>query len=326
MIVGLDIGYGYTKATEGDNIVIFPSVAGDAPISDFDNALIHSHTGDVYEIDGTAWFIGKHAQKHSRNPQALFTRERTRQTDVLKVLMIAALHELEADRVQVCTGLPVEWYGDKQRLIFALQGEHAYKVNGEEFCAHVAPPVVVPQPFGAFFFDLIGQDFSIVRPKYAGDGVKVGVIDVGMYTTDVVLADGLEYVAKNSGSKPLGLHSMLHSLFEGVRDKYGIEYTVHDIDAILRGNRAFIVEGHDKKLSDESFFEEALARLRSEILAFARDRFGNARDYAAVLVSGGGAWLIEDVIREEYAQARVLQTPHLANVQGFYRYGVRKFK
>ena len=39
-IVGLDIGYGFTKATDGERTVIFPSVGGDVVMADFDNDLV----------------------------------------------------------------------------------------------------------------------------------------------------------------------------------------------------------------------------------------------------------------------------------------------
>ena len=54
-IVGVDIGYGFTKSTDGEQIVIFPSVAGDVCEADFDNDLVKAGRGRVLEIDPLAF-------------------------------------------------------------------------------------------------------------------------------------------------------------------------------------------------------------------------------------------------------------------------------
>ena len=131
-VVGLDIGYGFTKATDGEQIVIFPSVAGDVCEADFDNDLVRAGQGHVIERDGRQWFYGNHAQKHSRNPLALFARERTEQHDLMRLLLCAAMSDLGIEgRLSLCTGLPVDWFGDREALEKLLLGEHVYTVDGE---------------------------------------------------------------------------------------------------------------------------------------------------------------------------------------------------
>ena len=54
MIVGVDIGYGYTKATSGTNQVVFPSVVGKSERvryeSDLDRASENHHDGQIAVI------------------------------------------------------------------------------------------------------------------------------------------------------------------------------------------------------------------------------------------------------------------------------------
>ena len=92
--IALDIGYGFTKSTDGERAVIFPSVGGDAVVADFDNELVRASKGKVITVNGQNWHYGHTAQKHSRNQLALFARERTEQQDLMRVLFYAALAEL----------------------------------------------------------------------------------------------------------------------------------------------------------------------------------------------------------------------------------------
>ena len=113
-IIGLDIGYGFTKATNGAKTAVFPSVAGDVAQSDFGNDVIKASKDQVITLDGQEWFYGEQAQKHSRNPLALFARERTDQQDLMGVLFCAAMVELGVrGRYSLCTGLPVDWFSDR---------------------------------------------------------------------------------------------------------------------------------------------------------------------------------------------------------------------
>ena len=104
-IIGLDIGYGFTKATNSVSTAIFPSVAGDVVKADFANDVVKAGTGHVVMINGQAFFYGTHAQKHSRNPMALLARERIEQRELMRVLFCGATTELGIQgRVSLCTG------------------------------------------------------------------------------------------------------------------------------------------------------------------------------------------------------------------------------
>lgn len=321
-VIGLDIGYGFTKATDGEKTVIFPSVVGDVVQADFDNELISAGQGKVLTMNDARWFYGWHAQKHSRNPLALFARERTEQVDLMRVLFRAAMVELGVQGpVMLCTGLPVDWFGDKDKIERLLAGTHAFAVGAMPWQVHVSNVAVVPQPFGSFFDQVLDYEGALVNALFARS--KVGILDVGSYTTDYALSDGLEYVAKSSGSKTAAMSAVWRAVRDGIKSQWGIEYDLHQIDQIMRNGRTITVQGLPRSI--EPLVIPAIDNLAAQVLAGARERWGTARDFARVLLTGGGAEYIKTQVQAVYPHAQLVPVAHLGNLRGFFKYARRKF-
>lgn len=321
-ILGLDIGYGYSKATDGAQAVIFPSVAGDATRADFDNDVIKAGSGRVITLDGQEWFYGVHAQKHSRNPLALFARERTEQRDLMRLLLCAALAELDVQgSIVLCTGLPVGWFADKDELESLLLGPHVFKVEEQPRTVFVTQVATVPQPFGSFFDQILDDEGRIINAPFARG--KVGVLDVGTFTCDLALSDGLEYIAKSSGSRTVAMSTVWRQVRDGIKERYGLDYDLHRIDRLMRNGDTVTVQGHDRDISN--LIQPAIDAMAQQVLAFARDRWGNALDFKRIILTGGGALYLEDAVRAVYPHTLVLPEPHTGNLRGFYKYAVRKF-
>lgn len=286
-VVSVDIGYGFTKATDGNKTVIFPSVGGDVVQADFDNELIKAGRGQVLTVDQARWFYGWHAQKHSRNPLALFARERTEQVDLMLVLFRAAMAELgvanasssnsssltNSNRIALCTGLPVDWYDDKQELERLLLGEHVFTVgsgpSAQQKSVYVRQVFVVPQPFGSFFDQVLDAEGALINAEFARS--KVGVLDIGTYTTDYALSDGLEYVAKSSGSKTVAMSTVWRAVRDGIKAQWGIEYDLHQIDHLMRNGRTVTIHGVPRSV--DPLIEPAVENLAGQVLAGARERW-----------------------------------------------------
>lgn len=322
-ILGLDIGYGYTKGTAYGRTSVFPSVAGDAIRGNFDNGLVTSGNGSTIEIDGLEWFYGDQARRHSRNPVALFARERTEQRDVMRVLFAATLAELNitSGAVSLATGLPVDWFTDRDELESVLRGTHSFRVNGVLCTVYVDQVATVPQPFGSLFDLLLDTGGQIVNADLARG--KVGILDVGSYTTDAALCDNMEYIARASGSRTIAMSNVWRQVGDAVRSHYGLDYEPHVIDAIMRNGRTVTVQGADRSI--DNLIQPAVDAIAQQVIAFARDRWGSARDFKRVLLTGGGAYLLSDQVRRVFPHLTVLAEPHTANLRGFYKYAVRKF-
>lgn len=321
-IASVDIGYGYTKATDGAQTVVFPSVVGDVVEVNFDNEIVKAGTGHTVTLDGQAWYYGQRAQRQSRNPMTLFARERVEQAGLIRLLFAAAMVELGAQgRVKLCTGLPVDWYGDKETLEQALIGAYDLEVDGAPWPLHVCQIAIVPQPFGSFFDLILDKDGQPINAGWVHS--KVGILDVGTYTTDYALSDGLEYIGKGSGSHTAAMLTVWEYVKERIAREWGIDYPRHKIDDFMRDGYAVMVEGHTRSILP--MVEPALDALAQQVIAGARERWGKARDFARIIVTGGGAEYIGDQVQAVYPHSQVLSAPNTGNVRGFYKYAIRKF-
>jgi hypothetical protein len=60
-------------------------------------------------------------------------------------------------------------------------------------------------------------------------------------------------------------------------------------------------------------------------LAGARERWGKARDFTRILLTGGGAEYVKEQVQAVYPHCQVLPVPNLGNLRGFHKYAIRKF-
>ncbi len=321
-VVGQDIGYGYTKTiVPGRKPVIFPSVVGSAERLRFRSPLDTSRGMEV-RLDGTgAFFVGEHALLQSR---ALFTsRSRKKRKDALLVLSLAGLWSLfsKGGDIYLVTGLPVDWYQDRKELIGVLKGEHRATINGQEIAFRVLDVVVMPQPFGSLLH-LVLDERGVIEHTELARG-RVGIIDVGMHTTDLILVDALRYVEKGSGSLPQGIDLALEGVRKALQDEYRLDLSIHEVDEAVRRGR---VEVFGKEENIGPIVEPHLRALADQVYAFAADLWGDGRSLTRIVITGGGGMLLGDRLSSRWPHAEVLADAPLANARGFLKFGVRKWQ
>jgi plasmid segregation protein ParM len=333
MIVGVDIGYGYTKAVGGTAQVVFPSVIGKGERIRYESELRHQLGSPVgqelaFITEEGDRFVGELALLQSRVQWTLLDRSRVEDPSA-RLLFLAALSELageegRAHRFRVMTGLPVKWYADRYKVVDQLQGKHVLRrANGHEVVQRidVTDVVVVPQPFGSLFNAILDREGQIVDEELARS--RLGVIDVGTYTTDYVLVDGLRYVERGSGSISSGMSKAYQLIGRSLLDTFGLDLRMHEVDRAVREGRVSLY-GETRHI--DWLVEPVFDALGQEILAHAGTLWGDGRDLEAVLVTGGGAISLGERIRRRYPHARVLEDAAMANVHGFAKYGMRKWR
>jgi len=317
-----DLGYGCVKATDGETVIEpFASVDGDAPVNDLGDVDMLKAPGHVVTVAGNPRLYGKTAIDHSKNVRELFTRQRTEQRDLMRVLFYAALGELgTTGAIDIVTGLPLAWLDDKGALVETLKGSHTFDYDGDRRTVNVENVIVLPQALGAFFGQILDNTGRLCNRSLATG--RIGVIDVGSYTTGYALIDNFDYIAKGSGSDTTALHQAWERLAGDLRSKYGLEYGLHQVDYIMLNGQKVTLQG---KKEDVSFLVEmATAQLASDVIAGARGRWGNALDFDAILLVGGGARWVRDAVQQVYPHTRFIEDAHLANLAGFWAYGRRK--
>lgn len=329
-ILALDIGYGYTKATAGGVIVNFPSVIGLPEDIKYQggvigNGIAVSTVQEIsLELDGRQLFVGDLALTQSLDPWSPQGRERVASNEMI-VLALAAMSELGiSGKINLVTGLPVDWYRDRDKLITQLKGGHEIKRAGRKTAiVYVDNVIVVPQPFGTIYTRLLSNEAKMI-----GRGLlskRVGVIDIGMHTTDFVQANppNLQYIEAGSNSIESAMASIYNQVIEAVKNEYQTTLSLHQADQVVRSGKITVF---GKKYSIAPVLEPILQAVSQRIASATPQTWGSrARDIDELFMSGGGASSIGPYLTD-YPHLEIIEESALANVRGYLRYGILKWQ
>ncbi len=320
-IVGIDVGYGYTKAVSNQRQATMRSVIGPALQIKYHNDLISNGQGLEVQLGDKVWFLGELARLQS--PFTISPRARERDAEVVRPLLLGALYQLglSGGGVRLVTGLPVSWYPDRAALVQSLLGPHNPVINGNACRFEIVDVLVVPQPFGSFFRVLLSTQ-GVLEDREELSRERVALLDIGTHTTDYALADGLRYVEPKSGSIPVAMARVYELVRRDINDGHRLEMSLQDVeDAVQRGSIRLYGQRHPI----DDLVQRALDAVGQEILGEALTLWGDGREFAAILVTGGGGVAFLDRIQAVYPHARLVPDAQLANAEGFYRYALRKF-
>ena len=317
--VGLDVGFGYTKVTDGSKAFIFPSVVSPQVNISFRSGVQDpTNRLDNLEItlEGETCFVGSLALRQGKFARSTLDRSRTKNREFrfLSLTALALLAETPFDEFSIVTGLPVDDYDDRGLIEENLSGRFRIDIAGREFQFNVRNIMVVPQPYGALM-DLIFKDTrGNIDEKYSD--AQVGIIDIGYKTTDFVVVHKGEYIQKLSGSLKKGISTFYQAAIPKLSAHYQGNWDLQMVDVALRdgfinclGNRIEI---------DPELINQELEGLADEIVSWIYTRWsGEPVDY--FVCTGGGSIPLKHLLRKAFPQMSFAENPQQANVQGFYK-------
>jgi len=332
-ILGIDVGFGFTKATNGKDTFIFKSIFGeDADIqfwADFgdDTPTDHIHV----TIDGKSYFIGDLAEQQSSVLHFTLDQEKLI-TDYVKILSLAVagmfLDKNGAINVPInlVSGLPIGFFKQNhERFDELLTGHHSvtyHSQNGQETTKelHINKVRMLPQPLGSVLNLLMDDNGKIVNKTLANQ--KIGVVDIGFRTTDFTILDRLRYIDRGSRTMESGIAKGFSVIANKLREKCGVSvelyrlYNAAETGSIkMRGNRVNFV-----KIRDEVYSQLA-ASIANDI-----DRLWAADwDIDAIILTGGGCRDLAQYLRPQITgniiPVETNRDPRLNNVLGYIKYG-----
>jgi hypothetical protein len=345
-LVGLDVGFGETKVVSSANKeIVFPSAVerGNKSTSgtlkldhiDLDSLIVTTDNGTFH--------VGKQAMKINRM-QTVSSRTLIRdraEDERFRVLFQTAVALSLPDQsgeydVYIVTGLPNDDYKRriKDKLEAFITGDftvefHLDRERSIKKKVHIVDKSIIRQPEGSIMNNHFAfHPETLMTPTKDFKG-RVGVIDIGHYTTDYALFEGgviIENddingstVATNEMYKKLKRH--LSNYF----DELGLEYEApdEDLDIAVRTKKVTFMGEHDVSRQVEMAAREVAASIAKSVL----DTWGQqANRQEAILLTGGGANIFAEYLKEEFEDRRVqnfivIDNPQLSNVYGFYMHG-----
>ena len=324
-IVGVDIGYGFTKIKSDSQQFKFPAIVGQGEDLDFQSAILSDDellNNLNVVIDNEKYFVGQMALRESAFKEFTTNKDRSENKE-MEILTKTALSLLVKDNnteFKVVTGLPVEDYtNQKESVIKTIKGELKVKfiLNNKQFTkkAKVSECIVIPQPMGTFYNILI--DFKDGQVKYNEDfkEARIGIIDPGHLTTDFILIDQMKYVNRQSTSINVGLGESLELIRKEFMSKYNRD--IKDYEMLSHIENGYI-KNKGERVSLDKYEEKFYQGLANEITSKAKRIWDvNGIDY--IYVTGGAAQSLVDLIDLNLTKSNCLG--QLSNVEGFYKAG-----
>ncbi len=323
--IGIDIGFGYSKAVwlDGDKFksLVIPSVFGrSATVRNMDLGLGGPARRRVFRLtyQGEEYLMGTDALLHSQvgvTSRQDFGRVGS---DEERILLLALLAKAGLTDVAIVTGLPVlAW--DKRRLLRrSWQGEHQVKLGRKEMTITVHEVRTAWQPVLSLY------DYALAieegKPKLANgmDNAKLrkgwAIIDVGHNTTDVAGVINLQPIEKFSGGSRFGGRDLLAVVQRAITDRWGIHRPLAEVEAAVRRGTIDIYD-HEEDLT--ALAQSAAKDLAAQIVSDVSALLGDGSRFYGILLTGGPAPLLKPALFTAFPHNLILMgDSQIANARG----------
>jgi plasmid segregation protein ParM len=332
-ILGIDIGFGFTKATNGTDTIIFKSLLGDAADVQYWADFGESRPADHIHvtIDGKSYFIGDLAEQQSRAPSFTLDQEKLI-TDYVRVLAVAAAGLLIKNGthvnvpVNVVSGLPIGFFKrNQERFANILTGHHSVtyhsptgqSVNKEVYINKVR---MLPQPLGSILNVLMDGQGNISDKHLAAQ--KIGVVDIGFRTTDFTIMDRLRHIDRGSRTIDSGISKAFGLIAQRLQEKCGVAVELYRLyQAVEDGTIRMRGKAVNFSAIRDQVFEQLAGGIAGEI-----DRlWAHDWDIDLIILTGGGSRELARHLKPMIDGTVLPLEPHvdsrLNNVFGYVKYG-----
>ncbi len=332
-VLGIDIGFGFTKATNGKKTIIFKSIFGDASEiqfwADFGDSTPADHIHVT--IDGRSFFVGDLAEQQSSVLNFTLDQERLISEYVrILALTIAGLFYNNNSHINVpinvVSGLPIGYFKQNhERFNEILTGHHRvtyHSHNGSKVTREIYINKVrmLPQPLGSILNQLMDEDGKIINEELATQ--KVGVVDIGFRTTDFTILDHLRYIDRGSRTIDTGISKGFSVISNKLREKCGVSVELYRLyKAAEEGT--IKMRGHG--FSFEKIRDQVYSQLASTIANDLDRLWADDWDIDTIILTGGGcrelARYLQPLITGNVVPIDSNMDPRLNNVLGYAKYG-----
>ncbi len=328
-IVGIDVGFGFTKAFNGRDSVIFKSLIGDATEIQFRSFMgDRSPTANLHiTLEDQTYFIGSYAELQSKAPEFTLDQEKLVE-NYIKILAVTAagLCGDPQKPMKVVTGLPVVYLRrDSRRLKDMIRGTHEiiyHNFNGKDLTRRIQidKVIIIPQPIGSIF-NLIFDDQGKVKDKSL-TGQKLGVVDIGFKTTDLTIFDHLQYIERGSSTMDTGISKCFSVIAGKLKQESNINLELYRIFKFIDSGKIKI-RGKEYNITNlkRKVYNQAATVIAADLNRLWEDDW----DIDSIILSGGGSIELADYlisnIKGNVVPIQRNTDMRFNNVQGYFKFG-----
>lgn len=290
MIIGVDIGRGYVKATDLNKFIIFPSFVAEYRERNLEN----ENDNYVITINNQSYFVGELAKTEGGVRE--FVKNKSEQN--LLPLILTALNLFNDCNFDIVVGLPISDYKiQKEKLIDKIKGTYKTVFKNQEKNITINSVLPFPEGAGALWGLCLDTFGNFINPQFLEK--RIGVIDIGYKTVDICLVNKLKYEDARSTSIPIGLHEVYMQVYKRLS-------TTKDILPEDIETQEQYPEYQQLALKIESYINQLWK--------------GNIDE---IYLCGGGAQMLQSYLK---INTKMLPNPIFANVVGFTKVGYWRWK
>lgn len=313
-ILGVDIGYGYTKSFYSNKGIadqdictfdLFPTA-----ITNYIPQQTFSEKTMVITIDDERYLVGEAVLHEKQGIINTRTDDFVGSNGYCAVLTTALLRTVPDPDILIL-GLPPGLFNTK-KISSLIEKIQAVQISTSDATRFVMPEnfKFVPQGSGIYF--------SHIRNTHGADvAKKIAVIDIGYYTLDTQYYVKGRYIENFARSYPNGVYS----IYEQIRREFQLtnqtfissnEY----MDRLIASGKIEIA-GRIYELDTSHIIKS----YHNQILSCINQYMKDAGEVDVLLVGGGGVKHILSVAPELKYKLTVISHPQYANARGYFEYG-----
>lgn len=332
-VVGIDVGFGFTKAFNGTNSVIFKSVLGDSTEIQFRSSLGADQDASNLHVtlDNKSYFIGSYAELQSNVKEFTLDQDKLLE-DFVKVLAITAVGVCCGDStsLNVVSGLPVGFLKrDYKKFADLITGPHEITFHNENKKnvtrkVHINKVHMIPQPVGSIF-NLIMDDRGKIKDQDLSMK-KIGVVDIGFKTTDLSIFDRLQYVERGSTTLETGISKCFSVITNKLRQESGVNIELYRMFKFIESG---MVKIRGKEYNISNLKKRVYTHAAEAIASDVNQLWENDWDIDTIILSGGGSMELAPFL-QPHIHGNVIPVlngvdARLNNVQGYLKFGRYKW-
>jgi plasmid segregation protein ParM len=332
-IIGIDVGFGFTKAYNGKNSVIFKSLIGDATDIQFRSLLgDDSSTANLHvTIDDKSYFLGSYAELQSNIREFTLDQEKLIE-DFVKILAIAAagICTDTTSPINVVSGLPVGYLKrDTKKFKKMIKGNHEitfHNQDGKDVTKKITIDKIhiIPQPIGSIF-NLIFDDNGKIKNKTLAKQ-KLGVVDIGFKTSDFSIFDHLQYIERGSSTMDTGISKCFSVIANKLRQESNISIELYRMFQFIESG---IIKIRGKEYNISNLKKRVYNHAATAIASDLNRLWENDWDIDTIILSGGGSVELSEYLSPNI-DGNVIPIgkdidARFNNVQGYCKFGRYKW-
>ncbi len=283
--IGIDVGRDSVKVVTAQKKLQFKARVGEWR----DRKITFGGNYEV-EIDGEKYFIADLVEESFFGRQMLLNNKVQPETRILFLSALALAIE-NNDNFTVNTGIPIQQYTPESisEILTFLSGDYQVKINREYRKLNVQYITIAAEGEGAYWDYVLDETGKIIDNRNFSKKDIVRVIDIGSRTINFCTVAGEKLLDRDSGTLPYGILEITNAMDDE-------EMSMEDIQ--------------------EAMLEEFTRRVLGDL---SRKWLSRNLKKNIVILSGGGAILLQKYLRRYFPVVIVSNDPVFANARGFYK-------